>query len=89
MAMAFSLEGRVPFLDHRVVEFAADVPPDFKLRGARTKFLVKEVSRKYLPSEIIDRPKAGSPYRSRAGSPRGGRAEPVCRRAMRARRASS
>ena len=59
MAMAFSLEGRVPFLDHRVVEFAADVPPDFKLRGTRTKLLLKEVSRKYLPPEIIDRPKAG------------------------------
>jgi asparagine synthase (glutamine-hydrolysing) len=59
MSMASSLEGRVPFLDHRVVEFAADVPPELKLRGGRTKFLLKELSRRYLPAEIIDRPKAG------------------------------
>jgi asparagine synthase (glutamine-hydrolysing) len=59
MAMAFSLEGRVPFLDHRVVEFAAKVPPQLKLRGGCTKFLLKELGRRYLPAEIIDRPKAG------------------------------
>jgi len=59
MSMAASLEGRVPLLDHRVVEFAARVPPGLKLRGFRTKFLLKTVGARYLPDEIIHRRKVG------------------------------
>jgi asparagine synthase (glutamine-hydrolysing) len=59
MSMAASLEGRVPLLDHRVVEFAARVPPGLKLRGFRTKFLLKTVGERYLPDEIVHRRKVG------------------------------
>ncbi len=43
MSMAHSLEVRPPFLDHRIVEFAASLPEDYKLRGSRLKFLLKEL----------------------------------------------
>lgn len=59
MSMAASIEGRVPFLDHRVVEFAARVPPDLKIHGLETKFLLKCMARRHLPARIIDRRKAG------------------------------
>jgi len=59
MSMAASVEGRVPFLDHRVVELAASVPPDLKIRGLDTKFLLKHMARRHLPARIIDRRKAG------------------------------
>jgi asparagine synthase (glutamine-hydrolysing) len=59
MSMAASLEGRVPLLDHRVVELAARIPPSLKLRGFRTKFLLKTVGERYLPNEIIHRKKVG------------------------------
>lgn len=61
MTMAASIEGRVPLLDHKVVEFATSLPPSMKLRGMKRKYLLKEVSRKYLPASIIDRKKAGFP----------------------------
>jgi asparagine synthase (glutamine-hydrolysing) len=59
MSMAASVEGRVPFLDHRVVELAAQVPPSLKIRGLETKFLLKHLARRHLPAPIIDRRKAG------------------------------
>jgi asparagine synthase (glutamine-hydrolysing) len=59
MSMAHSLEVRPPFLDHRIVEFAASLPQNFKLRGITTKFLLKEVMRGKLPSTVIDRKKTG------------------------------
>ena len=63
MSMAASLEGRVPFLDHKVVELAARVPPGLKvaatLRGLETKYLVKRLAAPHLPDTIIDRKKAG------------------------------
>jgi asparagine synthase (glutamine-hydrolysing) len=59
MSMAASLEGRVPLLDHRVVEFAARMPPGLKLRGFRTKFLLKTVGARYLPDPIVQRRKLG------------------------------
>jgi asparagine synthase (glutamine-hydrolysing) len=59
MSMAASLEGRVPLLDHRVVELAARIPPALKLRGFTTKFLLKTVGERYLPTEIIHRKKVG------------------------------
>lgn len=61
MTMAASIEGRVPLLDHKVVEFAATLPPDLKLKGLKRKYLLKEVARKLLPSEIITRKKQGFP----------------------------
>ena len=62
MAMAHSVEGRFPFLDHRVVEFGAQLPPSLKLNGLTEKYLLKEVSREWLPAVISDRPK--QPYRA-------------------------
>lgn len=58
MSMAASLELRPPFLDHRLVELAFSLPSSVKVRGT-TKWVLKEVARRYLPSEIIDRPKVG------------------------------
>jgi len=62
MAMAHSVEGRFPFLDHRVVEFANYLPPALKLNGLTEKYLLKRISREWLPTEISDRPK--QPYRA-------------------------
>jgi asparagine synthase (glutamine-hydrolysing) len=62
MAMAHSVEGRFPFLDHRVVEFGNQLPPSLKLNGLTEKYLLKEISREWLPAEISDRPK--QPYRA-------------------------
>jgi asparagine synthase (glutamine-hydrolysing) len=61
MSMAASLEARVPLLDHKLVEFAATLPPQFKLRRLMRKYLLKNVARRWLPSEIIDRKKEGFP----------------------------
>ncbi|MBI4300556.1 MAG: asparagine synthase (glutamine-hydrolyzing) [Chloroflexi bacterium] len=59
MSMAHSLEVRVPYLDHRLVEFAATVPPELKLRGAVHKYILKESLKELLPNEILNRPKMG------------------------------
>ena len=59
MSMAASIESRVPFLDHRVVEFANGLPSTFKLRGFETKAILKRVARKYLPRDVVDRRKSG------------------------------
>jgi asparagine synthase (glutamine-hydrolysing) len=59
MTMAHSLEARPALLDHRVVEFAATVPPDLLLRGRTTKYLLKQALRGALPDDILDRPKHG------------------------------
>ncbi|HET7059173.1 MAG TPA: asparagine synthase C-terminal domain-containing protein, partial [Nitrospiraceae bacterium] len=61
MTMAASVELRVPFLDHRLVEFAARLPVSFKLRNGETKYLLKKVMEPYLPHEVIYRTKAGFP----------------------------
>jgi asparagine synthase (glutamine-hydrolysing) len=61
MSMAASIESRVPFLDHRLVEFAARLPDKFKLRGFRTKWILREAVRELLPAEILSRPKMGFP----------------------------
>jgi asparagine synthase (glutamine-hydrolysing) len=58
-SMTHSLEVRCPFLDHRIVEFAARLPPDFKLRGFAKKHLLKQSQRARLPSWVLDRPKRG------------------------------
>lgn len=61
LTMANSLEGRVPLLDYKLVEFAAHLPIDLKLHGKQRKWLLKQVARRYLPPEIIDRKKQGFP----------------------------
>ncbi|MFC1585329.1 asparagine synthase (glutamine-hydrolyzing) [Fibrobacterota bacterium] len=53
MSMANSLEVRVPFLDHKLLEFSASLPSDMKLRGLTTKYLLKKVMRGRLPAEIL------------------------------------
>lgn len=60
--MANAVEGRFPFLDHRVVSFASRLNPDAKLRGLREKHILKQVASAHLPPSIIDRPK--QPYRA-------------------------
>lgn len=59
MSMAHSLEVRPPFLDHRIVEFAARLPEDFKVRGSRLKFLLRELMRGKLPQPVLARRKEG------------------------------
>jgi asparagine synthase (glutamine-hydrolysing) len=59
MTMANSLEGRSPFLDHHLVEFAASLPSDLKLRGGTSKYLLKRAFRGTLPSSILRRGKRG------------------------------
>jgi len=61
MSMAASIESRVPFLDHHLVEFAASLPPRLKLRGFKTKWILREAVRSILPPEILTRRKMGFP----------------------------
>jgi len=57
MAMANSVEGRYPFLDHRVIEFSSSLPDHFKLSGMTEKKILKELMRNELPGAIVNRPK--------------------------------
>jgi asparagine synthase (glutamine-hydrolysing) len=57
--MATSLETRVPFLDHSVMQFAWSLPLDYKIFDNKTKWVLREVLYKYVPKELIDRPKMG------------------------------
>jgi len=59
MSMAHSIEVRPPFLDHRIVEFAATLPAHFKIRGARQKLILKDLMRGKLPPSILRRKKTG------------------------------
>src|SRR5882762_3945479 len=58
-SMAVSLEARSPFLDHHLMEFAASLPENLKLRGMTTKYLLKRVLRKLVPTENLTRSKMG------------------------------
>lgn len=59
MSMANSLEARVPFLDHRFVEFAASIPSGLRLNGKKTKYILKKALQNELPLQIIERGKEG------------------------------
>lgn len=59
MSMGASVEARVPFLDHHVVEFAAKLPRHYKVKGLRTKILLKKLAEKYAPLDLIYRRKVG------------------------------
>jgi len=59
MSMAHSLETRAPLLDYRLVEYAASLPVDLKLRGMQLKYALRKVASRHLPQELIDRPKQG------------------------------
>jgi len=58
-AMANSLETRVPFLDHRVVEFAMKMPLNMKIRDGKGKWALRQILYKYVPQSMLDRPKTG------------------------------
>ncbi|NNE98780.1 MAG: asparagine synthase (glutamine-hydrolyzing) [Pyrinomonadaceae bacterium] len=61
MSMAASIESRVPFLDHELVEFTAKMPTSLKLRGTDTKWILREAMKGILPKEILSREKMGFP----------------------------
>jgi asparagine synthase (glutamine-hydrolysing) len=62
VAMASSVEGRYPFLDHRLVEFANRIPARWKLRGLKEKYILRRAVEPWLPRHIVHRPK--QPYRA-------------------------
>ena len=57
--MAYALEARSPLLDHELMEFAASIPAEFKVRGRHKKWIMRNALREWLPDEILDRPKQG------------------------------
>ena len=59
MTMAASIEGRVPFLDHKLAEYVSGLPDEYRVRGLRTKWILREAARKLLPRRILERPKVG------------------------------
>jgi asparagine synthase (glutamine-hydrolysing) len=59
MSMAHAVEVRPPFLDHRIIEFAATIPPELKIRGSRQKVVLKELMKGKLPDSVLRRKKVG------------------------------
>jgi asparagine synthase (glutamine-hydrolysing) len=59
MTMAASIEARVPFLDHRLAEFVSGLPDEYRVRGLRTKWILREAGRRLIPRRILERPKVG------------------------------
>ena len=57
--MSVSLEGREPLLDHRIIEFVSRLPSNIKIKNGDKKWLLKQIVHKYLPREMVDRPKMG------------------------------
>ena len=66
LSMAVGVESRVPFLDVDLVEYSMSIPADLKMKGKETKYILKKVAERYLPHDIIYRPKTGfgAPVRS-------------------------
>jgi asparagine synthase (glutamine-hydrolysing) len=64
MTMAHGLESRAPFLDHKLAEFCAKIPPEYKVKGKKRRLIEIEIAKKYLPQELIFRKKQGfaSPF---------------------------
>ncbi len=62
VAMAHSIEGRFPFLDHRVIEYASRLHPSLKIRGLNEKFILKRAVQDLLPDAVVNRTK--QPYRA-------------------------
>jgi asparagine synthase (glutamine-hydrolysing) len=58
-SMQYSLETRVPYLDHRVLEYALNISPDLKFRDNSPKYILKEILYQYVPKQLFDRPKQG------------------------------
>jgi asparagine synthase (glutamine-hydrolysing) len=59
MTMAHGLEARSPFMDHRLVEFAARLPTSLKIRGRSLRYIQRKLAARYLPREVLQRPKQG------------------------------
>ena len=59
LSMAASIETRVPYLDKELVHFSTKIPPSLKLKGKETKYILKKVAERYLPHDVIYRPKTG------------------------------
>ncbi|MFT3978942.1 MAG: asparagine synthase (glutamine-hydrolyzing) [Ferruginibacter sp.] len=57
--MSVSLEGREPFLDQRIIEWAAQLPEDYKYRKGDKKYIIKQIVHKHIPQSVMDRPKMG------------------------------
>jgi asparagine synthase (glutamine-hydrolysing) len=57
--MSASLEGREPFLDHRIIEWAARLPDSYKYKQGEKKYVIKEIVHQYIPKEMMERPKMG------------------------------
>jgi len=57
--MSVSLEGREPLIDHRIVEYIARVPESIKYKKKQGKYLLREILYKYLPRDMVDKPKSG------------------------------
>jgi asparagine synthase (glutamine-hydrolysing) len=72
MGMAHSVEGRYPFLDHRLIEFATKLPWNHKIRGLNEKYLMKKLMNGRLPDQVVNRPKQAyrAPVASSLTSPR-------------------
>jgi asparagine synthase (glutamine-hydrolysing) len=58
-SMSVSLEAREPFLDHRIIEWAARLPDDYKYNKGIKKYMIREIVHQYVPKEMMDRPKMG------------------------------
>lgn len=57
--MSVGLEGREPFLDNRIIEFVSQLPSDLKYKRREKKYILKKIAYKYIPKELLDRPKSG------------------------------
>jgi asparagine synthase (glutamine-hydrolysing) len=57
--MSIGLEGREPFLDQKIIEWAAQLPSDYKYHNGEKKYILKQIVHKYLPKEMMERPKTG------------------------------